>query len=95
MPSPTRAKEVCLITARVGEIETHTGVCATFRKAYQLATFEQRINFPNLSERAALETMKKQGRVYLWDSKRFEYFEEAQWRPDGEIAIIQRVKVKK
>ena len=94
MPSPTRAKEVCLITARVGETEVHTGVCGTFRRAYQIALFEQQINFPNLAERAALEIMKKQGRVYIWDSKRFEHFEEAQWRTDGEMAIIQREKVK-
>jgi hypothetical protein len=95
MPSPTRSKTVCLISTRVGETEVRTGVVGTFRRAYQIAIFEQRIAFPNLSERAALETMKKMGRVYIWDTKQFEHLEEAMWRPDGNLVILERVQVKK
>ena len=95
MPSPTRAKEVCLVSVRTGETETHEWVIGTFRRAYQIAVFEQRIASPSLSERGALEVMKKMGKVHIWDAKRFEHLEEAMWRPDGTLIIIQKVPVKK
>lgn len=94
MPSPTRSKSVCLITARNGETETPTGVTGTFRKAFKLALFEQGISYPSLSERAALGVMNKVGRVYIWDSKQFEHLEEALWSPIGKLAIIQKIPVK-
>lgn len=95
MPSPTRAKHVHLITARNGEIETPICVSATFRGAFKIALFEQGISFPNLSERAALNIMNSLGRVFIWDSKQFDHFEEAQWSPVGKMAIIQKIPVKR
>jgi len=95
MPSPTRAKQVHLITARNGESESPICVAATFRGAFKIALFEQGITFPNLSERAALGVMNKMGRVFIWDSKQFEHFEEAQWSPVGKMAIIQKIPVKR
>jgi hypothetical protein len=95
MPSPTRAKYIHLITARNGETETPICVAATFRGAFKIALFEQAISFPNLSERTALSIMNKMGRVFIWDSKQFEHFEEAQWSPVGKMAIIQKIPVKR
>jgi len=95
MPSPTRAKYVHLITVRNGETETPICVAATFRGAFKIALFEQAISFPNLSERAALGIMNRMGRVFIWDSKQFEHFEEAQWSPVGKLAIIQKIPVKR
>ena len=95
MPSPTRAKQVHLITTRNGETESPVCVAATFRGAFKIALFEQGISFPNLSERAALSVMNKMGKVFIWDSKRFEHFEEALWSPVGKLVIIQKIPVKR
>lgn len=95
MPSPVRAKSVCLITLRNGETETPIGVAATFRSAYKIALFEQAISFPNLSERAAQSIMNKQGIVYIWDTSKFDYEDAARWSPLGKMAILQKVPVKK
>jgi len=35
------------------------------------------------------------GKVFIWDSKQFEHFEEAQWSPIGKMAIIQKIPVKR
>lgn len=95
MPSPTRAKTVCLISLRDGETETPFCVVATFRSAYKIAVFEQKIATPNLSERNSQLLMNKNGRVYLWDKSQFEYEEAALWSPVGKMAIIQKIPVKK
>lgn len=95
MASPTRAKTVCLISLRDGELETPFCVVATFRNAYKIAVFEQKISLPNLSERNAQLLMNKNGRVYLWDKDQFEYEEAALWSPVGKMAIIQKIPVKK
>lgn len=95
MASPTRSKTVCLISLRDGESETPLCVVATFRSAYKIAIFEQRIASPNLTERNAQLTMNKNGKVYLWDKDQFEYEEAALWSPLGKMAIIQKIPVKK
>jgi hypothetical protein len=95
MPSPTRAKTVCLITKREGETETPIWVIGTFRSAFKLVQLELGIAFPNLAERAALSVMNRNGRVLIWDTKNFEHEEEALWSPIGKLAIIQKIPVKK
>lgn len=95
LPSPTRAKTVCLISLREGELETPFCVVATFRSAYAIAVFEQKIATPNLSERNAQRLMNKNSRVYLWDKSQFEYEEAALWSPIGKMAIIQKIPVKR
>ena len=94
MPSPTRAKTVCLITAVVGETESHVCVTGTFRAAYKLSLFEAGISFPNLSERASQSLMRQNGSVKLWDTKKFAYEEEARWSPVGKIISVCKVPVK-
>jgi hypothetical protein len=94
MPSPTRAKTVCLITIRVGEIETPIGVVGTFRGAYKIALFEAGISYPNLPERAALSVMNKNGTVTIWDTKQFQYEEEAKWSPLGKMMILRNIPVR-
>lgn len=95
MPSPTRSKEICLITLRTGETEAPFCVVATFRSAYKIAVFEQGIGLPNVSERAAQTLMNRNGIVYLWNKDEFEYEEAARWSPLGKMAIIQKIPVKK
>jgi hypothetical protein len=94
MPSPARAKEVCLLTVVTGESQTHLCVIGTFRGAYKLALFEAAISFPNLSERAAQTLMNQAGSVKLWDTKKFAYEEEARWSPIGKIISVCKVPVK-
>jgi hypothetical protein len=94
MPSPTRAKTVCLITSIVGETESHVCVVGTFRGAYKFSLFEAGISFPNLSERAAQALMNQNGSVKLWDTKKFAYEEEAKWSPVGKIISVCKVPVK-
>jgi hypothetical protein len=95
LPSPTRSKELCLITLRAGEIETPFCAVATFRSAYKIAVFEQGIGLPNISERAAQTLLNRNGKVYLWNKDEFEYEEAALWSPLGKMAIIQKIPVKK
>lgn len=95
MASPTRAKTLCLITLRSGETENPFCAVATFRSAYKIALFEQKIATPNLTERSAQTMMNRNGRVYLWDKDQFEYEEAALWSPIGKMAIIQKIPVKK
>lgn len=95
MTNQTKAKGVCLITHRTGEIETPSCVVPTFRTAYKIALFEQSISFPNLEERPAIRIMNKNGKVYLWDTNQFQYEDEARWSPLGKMTIIQKIPVKK
>lgn len=96
MPSPTRnSKEVWLLTARAGESEKPVCVAAAFKTIYALALFESRIAEASLPERAARETCKKTGQVWLWDKSRFQSFEEAMWSPLGSMALIEKIPVRK
>lgn len=95
MPSPVRAKKVNLISLREGESEKNVCIIPTFRSAYSLALLEARISKPNLEERAARIIMRRNGEVWLWDLDRFEYEESARWSPDGAMAKIQEIPVKK
>ena len=93
MPSPTRSKEVHLITKRDGETETPIGVIAKFNSAYRFALLQQMISKPNLSERTACRTLRKNGKLYLWNTDEFQYEEEALWSPIGKMIIIQKIPV--
>ena len=95
MPSPTRAKNMHLITLRSGELEKPSCLVATFRSSYKLALFEASISKPNLQERAALQVLNRSGEVWLWDLDRFEYEEESRWSPIGVMVKIQKIPVKK
>jgi hypothetical protein len=95
MPSPSRAKHLHFITVRLGETERILCAIATFRTAYRVALFENRIANPNLAERQAQFKLNREGEVWLWDRDRFEYEEEARWSPIGDMVKIQKVPVLK
>jgi hypothetical protein len=96
MPSPIRSKTIFLISLRTGEIEKPLCVTSTFRKAYKIALFEQRIAMSNINERTALSILNKsdEKKVYLWDKDSFEYEDEARWSPVGKMVLIQKILIK-
>jgi hypothetical protein len=95
VPSQLRKlKEVWLLTARRGEDERPLCVTGTFKSVYALALFELRIAEPNLQERAARESFRSNGLVWLWNRAQFDSFEEAMWSPIGQAALIEKIPVK-
>lgn len=94
MPSPTRKTRLLhLLTSRSVDTEMPMGVAAQFKTIYSQALFLHGIAEPNLSERAARETLKRTGHVEIWDRSRFSSGDEARYSPIGSMAIVTHVRV--
>ena len=89
------ARTVWLLSKREHDRQSNVCVAVTFRSIYKLALFELQIADPNLNERTARLTYRKNKELWLWNREEFDSFEEAMWSPIGRIARIEQVRIRK